>query len=671
MTKPVSCQPCNKRKVRCDRGEPCSNCKRRKQDQCTYVDIPQTERIKQLEALVSSLGGTIEHDPSPSYEQAKDELPSASPRDANSDVRLQGGTNPVIVNENGNSVYLESSSWHSWNGKQLYSDDDAHPRMPTLAITGPNALQSIFCQEPYIDVAIKHPTGQDSTTLWDIFIQRVHPLGKICFDREIAKFRAMSITRESLHKLTIQEHAFVFAVYLISVRSLSEDECMNLFQRSSTALFSDYQMLCEQALSRSGFFCATDITTIQASTLYITAGIERMETKSLWSMMSIVVRNAERSGLHRDGTLLGLSPYETERRRRVWWQLQHLDLALGVRSGSIPLNLSASWDARLPLNIEDEDIDQHMRETPKEREGLTSMTASLWTYWVLEEQRSFRHTDGNRLGFFWLADKTLTRIEKDGLIARLESGLNKRYLQFCDPIRPRDMLTQILARSFICGMRRVTLHPLTYNGRLSDFSETHRNELLDVCTQALEYDIAMQSNSSISQFKWRFEGHFQWSALVYVLIEAHRQCQKPRAEKIWALLSNLYAANQSLSNLSGDRRKSYVVELMTKAWRARENYLLERQQNPPYPPQKPTFLVNLENTVLQYPEAVEPEGASKRKLDQEEARGLPPVKKLVPAAGVRSRDIHVDDVAVGLLDLDPFAGFNFDAIDWSFWESVQ
>ncbi|KAL8951918.1 MAG: hypothetical protein Q9222_002137 [Ikaeria aurantiellina] len=533
------------------------------------------------------------------------------------------------------------------------------------------ALQSIMCREPCFNVARRHPTKQDAMTMWDIFIQRVHPLGKICFDWEIDRLRARTNTDGGSNVFTFQEHAFVFAVYLISVRSLSEDECIKLLRRSSSTLFSDFQMVCEQALSGCNFFCATDMTTLQAAMLYISAGIERMDTKSLWSMMSIVVRNAERSGFHRDGTLLGLSPCETERRRRVWWQLQHLDLALGVRSGSIPLTLSASWDARLPLNIEDEDIGPHMRETPKERDGLTSMTAGLWTYWVLEEQRSFRYKDGSRLGFFWLADKTLTRTEKDNLIGRLEAGLNQRYLQFCDPIRPRDMVTHVLARSFICGMRRVILHPLTYNGRLSEFGEQHRNELLDVCIRGLEYDIAMQSNPSIRHFRWRFEGHFQWSALVYVLIEAHRQCGTPRAERIWSVLSDLYAANHSLSELPGDRRKSYVVELLIKAWKARERYLSENQHNPFQQPQQPTFLLNLERKLSQHSEASKAEGPSKRKLGEAETPDLTPVKKPVPAAGIQNGNLQVDDGAPSSLDLDPFADFNFDAIDWSFWESVQ
>ena len=237
-----------------------------------------------------------------------------------------------------------------------------------------------------------------------------------------------------------------------------------------------------------------------------------MDTRSLWSLMGIVFRNAERCGLHRDGTFLGLSPYETERRRRVWWQLQHLDLALGVRTGSVPLTLTATWDTKLPLNINDEDIDPHTLEFPKEREGLTSMSPCLWTYWVLQEQRSFRRIDGSALGISWAGNKSVLKVEKDALIERLEIGLNKRYLQFCDPIRPQDILVQILARSFLCAMRRISLHPLAYNGKLSEFSEDHRRRLFDVCTQALEYDIAAHSNPSIRHFRWRFQGYFQWSA---------------------------------------------------------------------------------------------------------------------------------------------------------------
>jgi hypothetical protein len=62
--KPVNCIPCAKRKVRCDRLQPCCHCKRRLHESCIYpdpnVDNSTTSnkmRIRQLEQHVRSLGG--------------------------------------------------------------------------------------------------------------------------------------------------------------------------------------------------------------------------------------------------------------------------------------------------------------------------------------------------------------------------------------------------------------------------------------------------------------------------------------------------------------------------------------------------------------------------------------------------------------------------------------
>lgn len=114
--KTQACDPCAKRKVRCDRNEPCSNCKRRKQDHCTYADISPAEKIKLLEAQVRSLGG----DPS-NLIQAGGTLAEASQRPSTN--QEQGGirinqtptrhigpkaTDPVLREEEGQLFYLES-----------------------------------------------------------------------------------------------------------------------------------------------------------------------------------------------------------------------------------------------------------------------------------------------------------------------------------------------------------------------------------------------------------------------------------------------------------------------------------------------------------------------------------------------------------------------------------
>lgn len=70
--KPVNCIPCAKRKVKCDKEQPCGHCKRRKGDVCEYPD-PNTgfgragsaeaqasaSRIEKLEQYVRRLGGDL------------------------------------------------------------------------------------------------------------------------------------------------------------------------------------------------------------------------------------------------------------------------------------------------------------------------------------------------------------------------------------------------------------------------------------------------------------------------------------------------------------------------------------------------------------------------------------------------------------------------------------
>lgn len=65
--RPTNCTPCAKRKVRCDKGQPCGHCKRRKGDICVYPaqrtggpdsgPDDDSQRIEKLESYIRRLGG--------------------------------------------------------------------------------------------------------------------------------------------------------------------------------------------------------------------------------------------------------------------------------------------------------------------------------------------------------------------------------------------------------------------------------------------------------------------------------------------------------------------------------------------------------------------------------------------------------------------------------------
>jgi hypothetical protein len=218
------------------------------------------------------------------------------------------------------------------------------------------------------------------------------------------------------------------------------------------------------------------------------------------------MRNAEKLGLHRDGSVLGLGPMEVEDRRRVWWELQHLDLALAVRMGLTPMTMTAGWDVNLPSNIEDDDIDATTTTIPRERKGLTSMSYCLFTYWVLDQQRQNFLAKHGRFELSWQTNPSIPTSEKDEMVTRLENGVNQNFLQYCDPIKPLDALLQLFARLLISSTQLRILHTKAYSG-LSDPSA-----LLEVSKQTLRYNVAIQTQPSLTQYRWVTRAWFGWQA---------------------------------------------------------------------------------------------------------------------------------------------------------------
>jgi len=101
-----ACEPCARRKVKCNREEPCSNCNRRKQDQCVYVDLSATDRIKELEALVHKLQSQSTAHSSPNHGEPRD----AQSRGNTDGPISQNGTDSIMLKEDGQgeAVYVES-----------------------------------------------------------------------------------------------------------------------------------------------------------------------------------------------------------------------------------------------------------------------------------------------------------------------------------------------------------------------------------------------------------------------------------------------------------------------------------------------------------------------------------------------------------------------------------
>jgi hypothetical protein len=168
--------------------------------------------------------------------------------------------------------------------------------------------------------------------------------------------------------------------------------------------------------------------------------------------MGMAIRNAEKLGLHRDGSVLGLTPVEIENRRHIWWQIQHVDLALAVRIGLTPMTLTAGWDVKMPSNIEDEDVHVTGTIMPKERKGLTGMSYCRFIHWVLDQQRQTFLAKHGRFELSWQANTAISSTTKKHMMTRLEDDINQIFCNIATLLNLLIFFYSYLADflSFLC-----------------------------------------------------------------------------------------------------------------------------------------------------------------------------------------------------------------------------
>ncbi|KAJ3542463.1 hypothetical protein NM208_g4082 [Fusarium decemcellulare] len=637
-----ACEPCAKRKVRCDRAEPpCSNCKRRKHDRCAYPEVSPFDRIRKLEETVRALGGD------PTSDQPEKPWGSSAPVD--SGTSGTSAETPIILQEEGRSIYHESERWRTWmDVSRLYKGtkpqfNNSDPRGSALSPGKflPHAFQGSPWRGnhgfPEALTACPIPT-EDAVKLWDFFLGRVEPVTKISFAWTLAKLRAALSDSEKWMRLDDGEHALLLSTCLFGAVSLTNNECVTLFGRPRTTLTSECRLHCDMAFSRTNMLAIDNISTLKALCLYIKANVDALTSRSLWSLMGLVSRSAEQLGLHRDGTVLGLSPIETEERRRLWWQLQHLDMILSLKNGVTPLSFGAAWDVKLPLNIEDSDLDPTSSSVPKERTGLTSFSYTLFIYYVIDKQHKFRVNQSSQPT---AGDKSLLGCLTDAMINDLEISLNEKFVQYCDPIEPLHTLLHITARAVINVLRLRKLHESRMQSEHVD--DKCHIEHFDTCMQALKYISISHSNPQLKPFAWLLEEAFVWHAFIGVLIDTSNLKDVDRIKSAWALLAELYAVVNHISDLSDDRRYAHAAKSVVATWYECRQKLDLRSM------QKPDFVSELE-----------------RRLEELESNIVGDTAK----DGQTNASQDLWQGRPGEEELQPF-GFEFTDIDWAFWDSIS
>ena len=622
--RPYACQLCQRRKVRCDRREPCAACTKSRAD-CVFKPPAPTRRrprkspeailltkLRRYEDILKKNGVRIdppkgETDLSQTVEEMTiskqncatvNHEPSdqVSVKSSIERHRKEAPGKGEIIMKNGKTRYLENPLW-----KQL-SDDfmDASEILPVSSEDeDTESGASPYTMDPQggdlllgystggMDLIHQHPNPYQGFRLWQAFLDNVNPLTKI--------IHAPTMQQEfleatgNLDNVSRAMEALMFAIYSSAVYSMDSAECELITGESQSVMLTRMQCATRDALIRAGLLKSSNLMVLQAFMLFLMSMRHRYDSHTLWMLAGVATRLAQRIGLHRDGLDLKLPPFETEMRRRLWWSIIVMEARAGefCDVGQFGIR-NMTWTTQLPLNINDSSLYKSMVELPTAENGATEMIHCLIRYEIASHMRSGggqSTLDGSWQPF---NSAEISIKDKEKWIQNMERKMQERYQRYCDTSVPLHFISKAMVRSAMCKMRFRAYHPRHHWARKDIVPQQEKDMLFAVCIEILEVDNAVQSNSSAKSFLWHVKAHFQFDALIHVLTELRTRPADETTTHAWQQVDEIF---QHHPQMLADPKKGLHLAISRLAVRAWENYerSVYQSQSISYQVQSPHF----------------------------------------------------------------------------------
>jgi hypothetical protein len=406
--------------------------------------------------------------------------------------------------------------------------------------------------------------------LWEIFEENVDPLTKIVHVPTLRPAVQKALIDTSIIPRSFD--ALLFAIYGAAIMSLKDKECQRRFSEPRSSLLSRYISATGKALSRAKFMETTSLVVLQALVLHLLSVRDVYAPRAVWSLTGVAVRIAQTMGLERDGTFLGLSPFETELRRRIWWQLKLHDFRTAELCGLAKFrDLDMGVESpRWPTNLDDDQLHPGMTSLVDESDKVTDILFVAFrcemTNFAASRVAEFRKQGKDPS--MW-ALHTQDQSAKARAFIELQDTLETKYLRYCDPSQPLHLLTMLVGRYGMNVVKFLTHHPRKWIS-LEQTPLEERKLVWDVSIKLLEQHDMVQSNPMLQPFAWHATYFQQWHAFIHVLDILRADPLNSDAAKAWKLVGNTY---ENTPAMILDMKKPLhiaVARLCLKAYDARE-----------------------------------------------------------------------------------------------------
>ncbi|KAK6530437.1 hypothetical protein TWF694_003789 [Orbilia ellipsospora] len=493
----VACLSCRRRKIKCSQ-EPdgCANCARASL-QCIY-QIPDA-----LPTGVKRKRGPYKKHGLKGLETEADHLASQT---GSLTFDVVTGNDPVSTR----SDLSESPTKSPWDS-------------PTTSAETSNAST--------IAEGRSHPPFNQILELWHLYTINVDPVIKIVHCPSFtSKIFEIKPTMQSLQSGT---DALMFSIYHAAVSSTSAIEIQKRFGQGKPTLQSHYRKLLESRLAAATASTRSDITTLQALTLYL-AYLHRSDPDGVhWTTFILACRIGQQLVDSKN-----LSIFETQIVRRLWWTIRRLEFRTACKESSKePPPTVIDWaEVPMPLNLNDVDLDPLAKIEPRPRVGFTDMAFCLLSFELKQLVNAVVKVRLDDSGSDEKSERIIV-LERLRLIEDCERKIKDQFLRYCDDSRPLDYMSRRICTIMLSKLKLLTRNilPPTSNPQGDDLT-FRQYEKLEMCILILRNMYEIQTEGRIRNWTWFFRDFVQWHALIYALSELCKEPAGPLAEKTWSVL---------------------------------------------------------------------------------------------------------------------------------------
>ncbi|KAF2458311.1 fungal-specific transcription factor domain-containing protein, partial [Lineolata rhizophorae] len=602
-----SCVTCRRRKVKCDKRQPCSNCTRARIE-CVFPspgraprkprkppEAELMERLRRLEGVVQSLGVHVEDEGQGSAGGGATQnggggggqmVPQAGRSDSTGggeqreamirDIRredkpfqdLEARFGRLVIEE-GRSRYINNSFWASLNNEvedlkgilehSDEEDDDYSSPGAGSASNSTNHQEFVFgYSSNSVDLTSLHPSPEKICQYWQLFKENVDPVVKVLHIPTIEPI--ILDAKDHLDRIPKGLEALMFAIYYCAITSVTWDNCMDVGEDKLTML-KRYRFAVEQALARANFLTTDEMIVLQAFVMFLICLRRNDNAKVIWTLTGLVVRMAQTLGVHRDGSQFHLRPFETEMRRRLWCQICILDTRASEDHGCDPTIVESLYDTKMALNVNDSDLDPSMEDFPESRVGCTEMTFCLIRFEIGTIFRRIQFVPpGPPRCHEYFAAATLK--EKEQWITECHQQLEERYLQHCDMSVPLYWVTATVCRLIMSKMWLMAYHPYQRMDGGSSLPQEIRDRLFVTSLENVEYALLLEQEERVKRWGWLFRTYVQWHAIAFLLSELCVRTTGDTVARAWRAVED--TARRRLGDPDSNNRNGQLWKPLRK-----------------------------------------------------------------------------------------------------------